>query len=723
MPAMTALPATSSAPAPRAGRAVASRAPAFALLAALLLAPAAAPQGVLTPHDVARLRSVTAAAMSPDGARVAYVLSVPRTPMQDEDGTAWTELHVLDVASGASRPYVTGKSGVSGVRWTADGKGLAFLAKRGDDKHTALYVLPLDGGEASRVFALPGAISAYALAPDGKRVAAVAPEADDEAQKKAKDKGFAQEVYEEDYKLPRLWVGTLSSGTAATSGTAGTTGSGDEGKDAKPVMLKVEGAVGQVHWSPVDDRLAISVSPTPLIDDEMMQSRVRVVDAGSGAVLAAIENPGKLGQIAWSPDGTRIALVSAADLHDPQVGRILVVPAAGGVLRDVLPGYLGHVERLAWQDADTLLYTALQGTGSVFGEIGADGTGGKVIAGPGGPVLTDLSLARDGQSAAFLANAPSHPPELYTMRHGETGPARRTVSNAWLAERRLAPQEVVSFSARDGLPLEGVLIRPLDEVAGRRYPLILTVHGGPEACQSNGWLTGYASPGQMAAARGFAVFHCNYRGSTGRGVEFSKLGQGDPAGKEFDDLIDAVDHLIAIGLVDGSKVGVTGGSYGGYATAWLSTKYTDRIAAGVMALGISDKVSKTGTTDIPNEEFLVHARMRPWENWQFMLERSPVYHAEQCRTPVLILHGKDDPRVSPTQSRELHRHLKLHGQAPVRLVLYPGEGHGNRKAAGRLDFSLRQLQWLEHYLTGPGGAMPDMELDYGEPKNGEASSG
>jgi dipeptidyl aminopeptidase/acylaminoacyl peptidase len=284
-----------------------------------------------------------------------------------------------------------------------------------------------------------------------------------------------------------------------------------------------------------------------------------------------------------------------------------------------------------------------------------------------------------------------------------------------LEKIRLARQQVIRHKARDGLELEGVLIRPLDEEAGRRYPLILAVHGGPESHVSDGWLTSYSLPGQVAAARGMAVFYPNYRGSTGRGVAFSKLGQGDAAWKEFDDLVDAVDHLIAIGLVDRAKVGVTGGSYGGYATAWCSTRYTERFAAGVMFVGISDKISKVGTTDIPNEEYYVHALKRPWEDWKILLERSPIYHACQGRTPLLILHGKDDPRVNVGQSRELYRHLKIHNQAPVRLVLYPGEVHGNRKAAARLDYMLRLMRWMEHYLQGSGGAMPPMEIDYADP--------
>jgi dipeptidyl aminopeptidase/acylaminoacyl peptidase len=270
----------------------------------------------------------------------------------------------------------------------------------------------------------------------------------------------------------------------------------------------------------------------------------------------------------------------------------------------------------------------------------------------------------------------------------------------------------VTYTARDGLKLEGLLVRPLEEEPGKKYPLILTVHGGPEAHFSNGWLTGYANPGQVGAARGFAVFYPNYRGSTGRGVEFSKLGQADYGGKEFDDLVDAVDHLINTGLVDKEKVGVTGGSYGGFATAWCSTYYSNRFAAGVMFVGIADHASKTGTTDIPHEMALVHARKYLWEDWEYFVKRSPIYYVEKARTPLLILHGKDDPRVHPSQSLELYRHLKTLKQTPVRLVWYPGEGHGNRKAAARYDYNLRMMQWFEHYLKGPGGEPPDDQLAY-----------
>ncbi|MBI5432043.1 MAG: S9 family peptidase [Planctomycetes bacterium] len=668
--------------------------------AVLVLASAALAEEpkVLTPHRVAELKSVGGALMSPDGRHVAYTLSVPRKPLSDDDGGNRTELWVLDVSAGNSRAFVGGKSELSGVSWTPDGAGLAFLAKRGDDKHNALYVLPLAGGEAQRAAALATGISGYSLAPDSKRVALLAADAVPDARKKEQDKGFKQEIYEEDWSKSSLWLATLFDASA------------------KPTQVELPGSVRDVKWSPVDDRLLIAQSPTPLVDDDMMRTRVSVIDL-AGKTLATFDNPGKLGAISWSPDGKRVGLQSAADLNDPSAGRFLFAQASGGALADPLPGYAGDVVASAWRDADTVKFVAAHGVWSAFEELGLASSGApKTLVPGGGPILQSVSLSKDGQSAAFVASTPTHPPEVFVMSAGEKSPRRMTTSNPWLAEFELAKQEVVEFKARDGLALQGVLIRPLDEKPGERYPLILYVHGGPESHHSNGWQTNYGNPAQVAAARGFAVFHVNYRGSTGLGVEFSKLSQGDPAGAEFDDLIDGIDHLIASGLVDKDKVGVTGGSYGGYATAWLSTAYSHRIAAGVMFVGISDKVSKVGTTDIPDEEYLVHARHRPWEKWQFLLERSPIWYAGKSRTPLLILHGKDDPRVNPGQSRELYRHLQMHGNSVVRLVLYPGEGHGNRKACAKLDYALRSMQWFEHYLKGPGGEAPAWDLDYEEPK-------
>ncbi len=668
----------------------------IALIAATATTSRAEEVAGLDARDVASLRHVADLAVSPDGSQVAYLLNVPRRPFEGEDGPAWRELHVVD-RQGVDRAFVAGEVKVSSIAWLPDGRHISFLAKRGDDDDATqdLFLLPVDGGEARRQLSLKSDIEDYSWSPDGQQLAVTASRPDNEERKEMIDKGFSQKVYETDPPPVELWIVGRDS-------------------DAAPRKVEVEGSLRDVLWAPAGGRLAIKVSPTSLIDDGYMLTRVRVIDSASGEVLGRIDNPGKLGDIAWSPDGEHLALIAGEDRNDPKEGRLMVVPASGGSLedgklKDLLPGLLAHVAGVQWKDARTLRALIMEGTGSRLDEVGLDGQVTPLLA-AGGTVWQDMDQASNGE-LALLGESPSHPEEVFHWRAGAS-PRRLTDSNPWLAERRLAKQQVVRYQARDGLDLEGILIRPLDEVPGTRYPLIMVVHGGPEAHQSNGWHTSYSAPGQLVAARGFAVFFPNYRASTGRGVDFSKLDHGDPAGKEFDDLVDGVDHLIASGLVDGDRVGVTGGSYGGYATAWCATYYSHRFAAAVMSVGISNKISSLGNSDIPMELYNVHLRKWPWDNWQLYLERSPIYHVDKARTPLLILHGEDDTRVFPGQSMELYRFLKIRGEVPVRLVFYPEEGHGNRRAASRYDYMMRSLQWMEHYLNGDGKSMPPLDPVY-----------
>ncbi|MBL8766976.1 MAG: S9 family peptidase [Planctomycetes bacterium] len=650
-----------------------------------------AADGGLTPEHVAKTRIVSQVAMSPDGAHVAYLLSVPRKPFEEADGNNWVELHVVD-RQGNDRGFITGQVSIGAIEWTADGSAITFLAKRGDDKGKSVYAIPLAGGEARRIIAHETDIASYSFSADGKTVAFLAQEKEDEAWKKLKEQGFNQEVFEEQPRFTKVFVTSPESTEKARE-------------------IPVVGQPSELRMAPDGTRIALALAPTPTVDDNYMNRAVHVLDVASGAVVTRFPNRGKLGAIAWSPDSTALAIISAEDRNDPQEGRIYLAPAAGGDWKDLLPNHEGHVTTARWNSPNLLTLLVDEGVTTAVTIVSRGGEVRELMA-SGDYVLTGLSLAGNGRQGAAIRSSPSHPPEVYAMGRGDAAPKRLTDSNPWLKDVRLAKQEVVTFKARDGLELQGILIRPLDEVAGQRYPLLLTVHGGPESHDANGWLTRYAGPGQMGAAKGYAVFYPNYRGSTGRGVAFSKLGQGDYAGKEFDDLVDAVDHIVNMGLVDTKKVGVTGGSYGGYASAWCATKLTDRFAAAVMFVGISNNVSKNGTTDIPQEMELVHARMGVAENIDFLMERSPVSYVKQARTPILIMGGKDDPRVHPTQSMELYRQLKTLGQVPVRLVYFPGEGHGNQRAASKYDYSLRMLQWFDHYLKGPGGAPPAWQLEY-----------
>ncbi len=666
------------------------------LLLGALLSPVAVPLSAhaaetrgMTLQQIAQTRAVSDVLAQPRGGAIAYTLSVQRTPGEGKDGPAWNELHVID-AAGKSRPYLGGQVNVAAPAWTPDGS-IAFLMKGDKDDTRALYRIPLDGGGAMPLRALKTDIRGFSFSPDGARVALVALEPEDAGLKPLRDKGFNARVVEEGERLSRLWIARL----------------GDDAPE--PEKIDIEGSVQSALWSPAGDRLALVVTPHERVDDGLMFGRVRIV-APDGRELGRVGNPGKLGQLAWSPDGAHLAIVSAQDESDPREGRLTVVGRDGGAQRDLLPELPGHVWNIAWRDADTLAFVSNEGTATRVGEVDLDGSQRTLLNLPT-PVYSAISLARDG-SIALVGSTPSHPSEVFRLAPGASAPQRLTDNNPWLAGVALARQEVVRYAARDGLEVEGILVHPLERRRNARVPLILVVHGGPEAHYSNGWLSNYAQPAQAAAARGFATFLPNYRASTGRGVAYSKLNHGRPAKEEFDDLVDGVEHLVRTGLVDRAKVGITGGSYGGYASAWGATYYSEHFAASVMFVGISDKIGLLGTSDIPNEFHKVHYQVWPWENWQFYIEASPIHYVTRNRTPTLILHGDADPRVDPTQSRTMYRYLKLAGNAPVRLVLYPGEGHGNARAASRWDYSLRLMQWMEHYLTGPGGEPPSHVVDY-----------
>jgi len=660
------------------------------LLWCVALVPATALAAGLTLEQIAQLRQVGSVEISPDGRNIAFTVSVPRDLSRDADGAAWSELHVAG-AGGETRPFIAGPVNVGNIGWSPDGRRIVFIDKRGDAATRRLYALPVDGGEARSIAVLASDIEGWSFSPDGTQVALLAFEPEAESLEKERLQGFSQTVYEEGLRSRRVWILDL------------------EDRDAESRMLDIEGSVQDVVWSPAGDRLAVRVTPNELVDDTLVFAKIRIVGL-DGREIGRIDTPGKLGPMVWSPRGDRLAFIGTNSVNDSREGRLMVASANGSEYRDLLPGLEGHVWQVDWSGRDRIVFLSHEGTAVRLATIRPDGRDQQTLV-QAGPVFSGLSSNGDG-SIALAGSTPAHPTELFRLQQRDL--QRLTDSNPWLAEVALARQELVRYAARDGLEIEGILVWPLDYQQDQRYPLILNVHGGPESHYPNGWLTSYTAPAQHAAAEGYFTFFQNYRGSTGRGVEFTQLSFGRPAMEEFDDLIDGIDYLDERGLVDRDRVGITGGSYGGYATAWGATVYSERFAAAVMNVGLSNQIAAFGTSDIPWEFRLVHLGKWPWEDWELFRQASPLYHVGKAKTPILILHGDADPRVDPTQSRMFYRFLKLiEGGPPVRLVLYPGEGHGNRRAASRYDYSLRLMRWMNHYLKGQGGDPPPYRVEYG----------
>ena len=653
-----------------------------------------------TPLDVALVRSVGQVAIRPDGSEIAYTLTVPREPGVDENGSAWTELHVIGFDGTDDRPFVSGAVNVSQLRWSPDGRYLAYLARREGDDYRSIYVIPAAAGESMRLVEYKTNIEAFDWRPDGRAIAFVATEPVSAELEALRKEGYDQTIYEEDYRTRRAFVVELPDGP---SGVA-----------SEPRMLDaIEGHPWRAVWSPDGRRLLVDVSPTPLIDDRYMYRRLRVVDAGSGATLASIDNPGKLGDFAWSPDGESIAVISAADINDPAEGRLMVVSAEGGEFRDLLPGLEGHVEAFEFAERGRIVYLAAVGVGSRLGRVRTNGDDDEVLYDGDAPVLDAITLDAGGRRLALIAESATMAREVFAMEpRRSTVPSRLTDVNPWFAEIEFGRREPFRWMASDGLEIEGLLIHPLARAEGERVPTIIVAHGGPESHFKNGWITTYSRPGQVAAGRGYALLYPNYRGSTGRGVAFAKGDQGDGVGAEFEDVLAGIDALVEQGIADPDRIGITGGSYGGYFTGWAATRYSDRFAAGVMLYGVANQLSKTGTSDITNELELVHWLTNPYDERELFMERSPILYVDDAKTPLLILHGEEDARVYPGQTLEMYRGLKLRGDAPVRAVFYPDEGHGFRTAAHRYDCSLRIIRWFDHFLVQGQTEMPAWEVDY-----------
>ena len=663
---------------------------------------------VLTPQNLFDLRSVAEVAISPDKNFIAFTLNVPR-PFSHPAGGDYRELYIYDVQTGDIIPFMTGNRSVFGLDWTPSGHAVTFRANLPQQAGTQVYAMRLRGGEAYPLTRHPGGVSGYSFI-DDNTLAIVSAEAEDPARAQLRSKGFEVEVFEEEFRHLNLYRYDMKTHQSRQL-TSGVT-------------------VFDFVLSPDKQYAAAAIAPRNLVDDSYMFKRIHLVNMETGETTLIMDNPGKLGNMAWSPDGSKLAFRSASKLEDSVVGSLFVMDVPSDKTFEALPNLVKDMELsvidFAWENDNTIIYAAEEGVDIVLSRQSVEPLSARVENGqtiyafPARQVLIEPAtvffggFTLTGGTAAFSGNTPAHPGELFTFDLASTELVKHTDHNPWLENIRFGQQRKLVYDARDGKDIEGVLMYPLDYERGKSYPMIVYIHGGPEAAVKNGWNTGYNTWGQVAAARGYFVFMPNYRASSGRGVDFTMVGYGDLVGVEYEDVLDGIDHLIDIGYVDRERVGMGGGSYGGYFSAWSATRYSDRFAASVVFVGISNQISKRNTTDIPWEDYYVHWGYWTKDDWEDVYSRSPVKYADQNVTPTLILHGYDDPRVPASQGLELYRELKLHGSAPVRLIWYKGEGHGNRKNVHRLDYLVRTMEWFDYYLRldMPRDEMPAMYPDY-----------
>jgi dipeptidyl aminopeptidase/acylaminoacyl peptidase len=662
----------------------------------IITAAPTAQENTFSSYDLLRLKYVVETSLSPDGNFIAYTLHVPRQ-LTDIPGNNYRYLFLYDLANEKSVGLLGDKVFVSSIDWMPDSKSITFRAKLNDDKYIQVYQLKIDSGEPVSITNSVHSVLQYQFIKNGKQLAFVSTSPVSEEKLNLLENGFDAEIYEEEYLDRNLYLINL------------------ESRNMEPRQLTENVSVYDFQWSPDGKQIAAFIADKNLVDYSYMYKKVYLIDAITGKRSLHLENRGKITQMMWSPEGKHIAFIAASGINDAVTGSLFITEVPNTKKFEELKNYADGLElsirNVEWKDANTVIFRSEEGVDISLSEQGIDDAERKLLIDPGQIVFKNFDVNDDFISLA--GSNSKHPSELYGFTIIDKKLAKLTNVNPWLRELNLAKQEKIIYNARDGLEIQGVLFNPLNYEDGKKYPLIVHIHGGPEHSTSNGWQTAYNRWGQIAAANGFFVFMPNYRASSSRGVDFTMKGFGDLAGGEFNDVIDGIDYLIAEGLVDKEKVGIGGGSYGGYFSAWAATRFTDRFAAAVVFVGISDQVSKRLTTDIPYEDYFVHWGIWTHENEDLVWERSPARYVKDSKTPTLVLGGKEDTRVHHSQSLELYRGLKVHGDAPVRLVRYPGEGHGNRKNTSRLDYNLRTMRWFEYYLQSdePKNEMPNKYLE------------
>jgi len=657
------------------------RVSALALLL-LLVAASVIAQNRLTPEMVVNLKMVSAAVIDPVGRNVAYLLSTARG-VEEEKGGRYSELFVIPAVGGTARQFTYKPNAVSSPQWSPDGKSLYFLATRKEyDEHNAIYRIALDGGEAQLVATAENGINAFLLSPDGQWLAYTMTDGERAEEKANARVGRDVRTVDKNFKYHRLYVQAVAGGEAKT--------------------LTGEVAVWSFAWSPDASRLVYQASATPKTDDSYMFKKLYTINRTGGEAKLLTETKGKLGHMSWSPDGRQIAFLAGVDESDPTNGSIFVVPAAGGTATNLTENYEGTVNWLEWVNASTLAFAAVERSHTVLKTMPAQG--GKMTA----VVTSDytfmsFSLANDGKTFAFVANTDNHPNEAFSGNLASRKLTRLTNSNPELANVQLAGSNEISWKARDGLEITGLLMLPLNYEKGKRYPCIVQIHGGPESAYLDGWSTNYVQWGELLAAAGFVVFSPNYRGSTGRGVAYAKADHQDLGGKEFEDVLDGLAHLDREGLIDRHRVGIGGFSYGGYFSALAATRYSEHFKAASMGAGIANWISFTGTSDIPYENSMVHWNLSLWENMEKAWRASPMANVQKSATALLISHGDKDDRVPISQGWEIYTALKMLGKT-VEFDIYPREAHGFRETNHQLFSIKRNLAWFEKYVKAENSA-------------------
>jgi dipeptidyl aminopeptidase/acylaminoacyl peptidase len=649
----------------------------------------AAPARTLRPiavGDVDRIATVRDPQRSPDGAWVAYAVGTVDVAKDKTDSDIW-----MVKWDGSEHVRLTASpESESSPQWSPDGKWISFV--RPDEKKKAqVWTLSRLGGEAQKLTDLTGGVSDYAWSPDSTRLVVVSRDVDPDAVDDKPDR-VAKPIEIETFKFKRDGVGYVDGKLRShlylfdVATRATTTLTSGPYDDTAPT------------WSPDGLRIAF-LSARSETREKTTIREVYVIEARSGAAPRAVS--GKVARhtepLVFSPDGTRLLYMEGGDpRYDAyEQYRMVTVPVSGGPATPVTPDLDRPVSDAVWS-ADGRRVSFIVSDDREQYVATAPATGGSATRVTSGPqVIRAIADSRADANLAVTLSTASRPDEIYALDNGAL--RKLTSHNDWMAkELTLGTVKAVEFTNKDGVRIGALLTLPPGAGAASRLPFVLHIHGGP-----NGQDTyGFTFDREWIAANGYAVLQVNYRGSNGRGQAFQSAIFGDWGNKEVVDLLAGVDWAIKEGIADPARLGIGGWSYGGILTNY--TIATDpRFKGAVSGAGSSLQLTMYGT-----DQYIVQYETemgQPWKTMDRWMKVSyPFFKVEQIKTPTLFMTGEKDFNVPAIGSEQMYQAFKSTG-TPTRLIVYPGQFHGITRPSYRRHRMEQWVAWLDKYVKGTSG--------------------
>ena len=686
--------------------------------------------------DWYRLTNVSAPAMSPDGGRVAFTVQT----VNEKDNKYHREVWVVSTTcAAASRAgcepvrYTSPGTESSNPRWSPDGRYLLFTSQRqGGRGSTWMLRMDQPGGEAFQDDKYPRAGStpangAFSVWTEGDSIPSdSARRANDPF---AKMQPMARPPYGAITKPadPTRFDGRHVHDMRYKSNNQGFVPGPREARSWNPAQVWVQSFDGSpkrritrtayshrnVAVSP-DGRWIAFVADSRLRPDSVVDlerdslaqlpydakrdevdrndADVYVIPIGGGTPRKVAEHFGNEGNLTWSPDSRRIAFVSAAGRTKND--RVYVVPLAGGTPENIVGDWRYEPQNIEWLANGSILMTAaIGGRTAVYRVDPASKRMTEIVSGRRriNGVTTDARATR----IAFVATDITHPTELFIANADGSGERRLTGFNDKLnADIAWSDAERFTYPSVGGLEIEGWLMKPYGYESGKKYPLVLYIHGGPHSAYGEGWFDEF----QNLAATGMWVLFTNPRGSSGYGADFTYSTRGRWGAEDYEDLMKAVDVVARRADVDSTRMGVTGGSYGGFMTAWITAK-TNRFKAAQADRMISDWLYWYGASDAQGlTEFEFYGK--PWDNFVLYDSLSPIRHVTRVKTPTLIVQSEEDHRTPMGNAEIWFMALKKQG-VPVELIRYPRSTHELSRSGEPwllVDRLGRLRQWFTYWL-------------------------